>query len=94
VQCLRRSGGALYAYYSGFISPDDFGLARSIMLLAMLTFGGDFSNLGEIVGAFFLTCLREWLRGGVWRLFGGLRVAEQFASRLTRVIFLINSRDN
>ena len=44
VLCSAYGGlsGALYAHYAGFISPDDFSLARSIMLLSMLIVGGEF----------------------------------------------------
>ena len=54
ILCSAYGGlsGALYAYYGGFISPDDFGLARAIMLLSMLIVGGEFSILGAIVGSF------------------------------------------
>lgn len=75
ILCSAYGGlsGALYAHYGGFISPDDFGLARAIMLLSMLIVGGEFSILGAIVGAFFLTYLPEWLRfigGGYMAVFG------------------------
>ncbi|RDV02004.1 branched-chain amino acid ABC transporter permease [Undibacter mobilis] len=65
--------GALYAHYSGFISPDDFSLGRSIILLSMLIVGGEFSILGAIVGAVVLSYLPEWLRfvgGGYMAVFG------------------------
>jgi branched-chain amino acid transport system permease protein len=65
--------GALYSHYSGFISPDDFGLARSIMLLAMLIVGGEFFIVGAVIGSAFLTYVPEWLRfigGGYMAVFG------------------------
>ena len=75
VLCSGYGGlsGALYAHYGGFISPDDFSLARSIMLLSMLIVGGEFSILGAIIGSFLLTYLPEWLRGiggGYMAVFG------------------------
>lgn len=75
ILCSAYGGlsGALYAHYSGFISPDDFGLARSIMLLSMLIVGGEFAVLGAVVGGIFLTFLPEWLRfvgGGYMAVFG------------------------
>ena len=75
ILCSAYGGlsGALYAHYGGFISPDDFGLARSIMLLSMLIVGGEFSILGAVLGSFFLTYLPEWLRfigGGYMAVFG------------------------
>jgi branched-chain amino acid transport system permease protein len=65
VICSAYGGlsGALYAHFGGFIAPDDFSLARSIMLLAMLIVGGEFSIGGAVIGSFLLTYLPEWLRG-------------------------------
>jgi branched-chain amino acid transport system permease protein len=67
--------GALYAHYSGFISPDDFELGRAIMLLSMLIIGGEFHIAGAVVGSFTLTYMPEWLRfvgRGYMALFGVL----------------------
>ncbi len=80
VLCSAYGGlsGALYSHYGGFISPDDFSLARSIMLLSMLIVGGEFSILGAIIGSFFLTYLPEWLRGiggGYMAVFGVFMLA-------------------
>ena len=54
--------GSLYAHFGGYISPGDFDLVRSIMLLSMLIVGGDYSIAGAIIGAILLTFLPEWLR--------------------------------
>jgi branched-chain amino acid transport system permease protein len=75
ILCSAYGGlsGALYAHYSGFISPDDFGLTRSIMLLAMLIVGGEFFIVGAVIGSVFLTYVPEWLRfvgGGYMAVFG------------------------
>jgi branched-chain amino acid transport system permease protein len=75
ILCSAYGGlsGALYAHYSGFISPDDFGLTRSIMLLAMLIVGGEFFIVGAVIGSAFLTYVPEWLRfvgGGYMAVFG------------------------
>lgn len=75
ILCSAYGGlsGALYAHYGGFISADDFGLGRAIMLLSMLIVGGEFSILGAIIGSFFLTYLPEWLRfigSGYMAVFG------------------------
>jgi branched-chain amino acid transport system permease protein len=80
VLCSAYGGlsGALYAHYGGFISPDDFSLARSIMLLSMLIVGGEFSILGAVAGSCFLTYLPEWLRAvgaGYMAVFGVLMLA-------------------
>lgn len=54
--------GALSAHYSLYIAPTDFDLVRSLMVLAMLIFGGEVSFVGAILGAVLLTFLPEWLR--------------------------------
>jgi branched-chain amino acid transport system permease protein len=75
ILCSAYGGlsGALYSHYSGFISPDDFGLTRSIMLLAMLIVGGEFFIVGAVIGSAFLTYVPEWLRfvgGSYMAVFG------------------------
>ena len=54
--------GALYAHYSHYISPGDFDLVHSIILLVMLIVGGETSVLGAILGSVLLGFLPEWLR--------------------------------
>jgi branched-chain amino acid transport system permease protein len=54
--------GVLYAHYSGYISPGDFDLVRSITLLVMLIVGGEASILGAIGGAILVSYAPEWLR--------------------------------
>lgn len=55
---LAGLGGALYAHFVGFISPTDFGLGLSIMLVAMVALGGSGSLPGAVVGAVVLTVLQ------------------------------------
>ena len=55
-------GGALYAHYSGFITPQEFGLVRSIEFVVMVTLGGLASISGAILAAIVLTLLPEVLR--------------------------------
>lgn len=43
--------GGLYAYWIGFVSPDDFTLITSMLLLAMIFVGGLASIPGAIIGA-------------------------------------------
>jgi branched-chain amino acid transport system permease protein len=43
--------GALYAHVIGYISPADFGLAKSLDLLAIVVIGGLAINFGPIVGS-------------------------------------------
>ena len=77
ILCSAYGGlsGALYAHYSGFISPDDFGLTRSITLLAMLIVGGEFFIVGAVIGPVFPTYVPEWLRlsEATWQCLGSSR---------------------
>jgi ABC-type branched-subunit amino acid transport system permease subunit len=62
-------GGALYAHYTGFITPTDFNIVRSIEFVVMVTLGGLGSISGAILAAVVLTLLPEVLRGiADWRM--------------------------
>ena len=54
--------GALFAHYAAYISPSDFALVHSIMMLSMLIVGGEASILGAVIGTFALRFLEEWIR--------------------------------
>lgn len=54
--------GALYAHTFHYISPEFFGLGRTIILLAMVIVGGKGSVAGVIAGVTLLTLLPEALR--------------------------------
>jgi branched-chain amino acid transport system permease protein len=56
------ASGALFAHYTGFISPSDFAVSQSILFLMMLVVGGEASVLGAILGAVALTFLPELMR--------------------------------
>lgn len=60
--------GALWAYTTGYISPNDFKFSETILILAMVVVGGLGSLPGAIIGALLLVLLPEALRG-----FGDLR---------------------
>lgn len=49
--------GALYAHTIGYISPSDFGLSKSLDLLAMVIIGGAGTIVGPLLGAFIYTVL-------------------------------------
>lgn len=49
--------GALYAFYSQYLSPDQFPLPRSIELIAAVVVGGAVAPLGPLVGIVALTVL-------------------------------------
>jgi len=55
-------GGALYSQLNGYICPSDFTLNSSITYLMMLMLGGIGSVPGNIIGAFVITMLPEYLR--------------------------------
>ena len=54
--------GALYASYMTYISPGNFLLSDSILILAIVIFGGLGSISGPVIGAFVLVLLPESLR--------------------------------
>ena len=55
-------GGALYAHYICYISPQDFGFMKSIEYLNMVVLGGMGSIPGTILGTIVLTLAPELLR--------------------------------
>lgn len=55
-------GGVLYAHFTHFVTPYDFGFLPSIYVLAMLVFGGLGTVRGAVLGACTLTLLPEWFR--------------------------------
>lgn len=54
--------GALYAPYAGYISPADFDLIHSTLLVVMMVVGGEVSAVGAVLGAVIIGFLPEWLR--------------------------------
>ena len=54
--------GALFATFQGFISPEAFSLQESVMIVAMVVFGGAGHVPGVILGAVLLTAFPEMLR--------------------------------
>lgn len=51
---LTGIGGALYAHFITFLTPDSFGILHSIDLLLLVTIGGLGSIHGAFLGAIFL----------------------------------------
>jgi branched-chain amino acid transport system permease protein len=65
---LAGAAGALYAYFTSFISPESFGLDLSILVVAMAVIGGLGSARGAVIGAAFLVIFPEFTRQyGEWR---------------------------
>jgi branched-chain amino acid transport system permease protein len=54
--------GAMFASFQGYVSPESFSLNESVMVVAMVVFGGIGHIPGVIVGAVILTALPEVLR--------------------------------
>ena len=62
-------GGALWAFYLGYINPAIFMLTKSTELTIMVIIGGLGSITGSIVGTFFLTFIPEIFREfAQWRM--------------------------
>jgi branched-chain amino acid transport system permease protein len=59
---LAAVAGSIYAAYRSFISPDDFGIDLSILLVAMIAIGGMGRISGAITGTVLLELLPELLR--------------------------------
>lgn len=59
---LGGLGGALYAHYMYYITPQDFDFMRSIEMLNMVVLGGMGSIPGVILGSGILTIAPELLR--------------------------------
>ncbi len=51
--------GGIYAYYFQYISPDQFEIMQSAMLLTMVVVGGMGSQMGPVVGAVLLLLLPQ-----------------------------------
>jgi branched-chain amino acid transport system permease protein len=74
---LAGLAGALYAFFTQFITVDAFDFITSVMLMAMVVIGGIGSTVGVVVAAILLTLLPESIRFvNDYRLlvFGGLLV--------------------
>lgn len=54
--------GALYAHYIGYISPENFNMNVSLLILGMVIMGGMDNIAGACVGAFILTMAPEKFR--------------------------------
>ncbi|AGX86242.1 branched-chain amino acid ABC transporter permease [Candidatus Symbiobacter mobilis] len=59
---LGGVSGALFAALQGFVSPESFTLMESVMIVAMVVFGGIGHLPGVVLGAVVLSALPEALR--------------------------------
>jgi len=65
--------GPLYAHYRQLISPEDFTVFQSVLILLMIIMGGSGSIAGPLIGAMVVTLLPEYLRPVAdyrWLVFG------------------------
>jgi branched-chain amino acid transport system permease protein len=51
--------GALYAHHFEFLSPEQFGITQSALILTMVVVGGMGTTAGPVVGALLLTALPQ-----------------------------------
>ncbi len=58
---IAAFAGSLYAFFSGFISPQEAGFNRSIELVVMVVLGGMGRLYGAVIGAVILTLLPQFL---------------------------------
>ncbi|WP_144631617.1 branched-chain amino acid ABC transporter permease [Bordetella genomosp. 13] len=56
---LAGLAGGLYAYYYQYVTPDQFQILQSAMILTMVVVGGMGSVMGPVVGAVLLLLLPE-----------------------------------
>jgi ABC-type branched-subunit amino acid transport system ATPase component/ABC-type branched-subunit amino acid transport system permease subunit len=59
---LAGLAGALYAHLVGYLTPESFGLMRSVAILVMSIVGGLGSLAGQVLGATLFTYLPEMLQ--------------------------------
>jgi len=59
---LAGFAGTIYAFYVGFISPENFTFLVSVTIMTMVIAGGMDNILGVVVGAVLLSLLPEKLR--------------------------------
>lgn len=59
---MAAFAGTIYAFYIGYISPDNFTFLVSVMIMTMVIVGGMDNIFGVILGAFLLTVLPEKFR--------------------------------
>lgn len=86
-------GGALFASFQGFVSPESFSLNESVAVLAMVVLGGMGHIPGVILGCVLLAALPEVLRatmGSVQQsLFGQVLVDPEIIRQLFYGLALI-----
>jgi branched-chain amino acid transport system permease protein len=65
---IAGATGAVYAHYSGVVSPELFGFDYVTLVLSMILLGGMSSVIGPLFGAIIITYVDHHLRThGAWR---------------------------
>jgi branched-chain amino acid transport system permease protein len=59
---LAGVAGVLWAHYISYISPADFTLTETILVLLCVVLGGRGTNAGPVLGAFAVVCFGEMVR--------------------------------
>jgi branched-chain amino acid transport system permease protein len=54
-------GGTLWAYYNGFVSPNDVQLVTSVETLLMVALGGSGTLIGPAIGAGVIVFLKNFV---------------------------------
>ncbi len=80
--------GALYAHFTGFISPQDFLPILTFQLYAMVIVGGAGSHLGAVIGAVLVWSL--WSSSGIL-LASALPATLQGKAGAIRVVLIATS---
>ena len=89
-------GGGLYSYWIGYVSPNDFSIVSSLLILAMILVGGLASIPGSIIGAVLLTILPHFTDSfiGVTNIVIGIAVVFIILFRPKGLISLFDSIKN
>jgi len=92
---MTAVGGALFAYYRGFVSVEAFSLYLSIQYVAMVIIGGMGSLVGALLGAAFVTLFPYAIENlimalpGASRYAGSIFAANYAAFGLVMILFLM-----
>jgi len=88
---LGAIAGGAYAIYSGFVSPDLFGINTSAKILLMTIVGGAGTFFGPVIGAFGLLGIEEILSSWTARWMTALGVIYIVVAMATRIRFKARS---
>jgi branched-chain amino acid transport system permease protein len=90
---LACVSGWLYAHLQRFVNPTPFSIGAGIEYLFMAVVGGIFNVWGAVLGAAFVTLLRQWLQDSLPQLLGRSGNFESVAFGLLMVLLLQRARE-